>query len=128
LNGRPGAATPPDDDLDVSHPGAGLDGRCSTAIAPTGSGLGVAAGGSDAADAEANDTTTNDRLAMHDTKANAAHAAFALHESRSNFTDCMTFPFRHTGQRCEERRNATRNRPLLVRKVVGRVPTMGTQP
>jgi hypothetical protein len=71
-----------------------LAGGCSTAIAPTASCFSVADGESDPADAEANDTTTNERLAMHDTKANAAHATLALHESRSNFADCMTSSFR----------------------------------
>src|SRR3954462_960662 len=72
-----------------AHPGAGLIGRCSTAIAPGGSGCGLADGGSDAVDAEANDTTTNDRLAMQKTKANAAQATLALDESGSNFSNCM---------------------------------------
>jgi hypothetical protein len=50
-------------------------------MAPAGSGLSLADGGSDSAAAEANDKTTNDRLAKQDTKANAAHASRARHES-----------------------------------------------
>jgi hypothetical protein len=76
-----------------------LAGRCSTAIAPAGSGSSLAAGRVDSADAAANDTTTNDRLAMHNTKANAAQAILALDDSGSNFTDCMTFFLQATGRR-----------------------------
>lgn len=84
-------------EVSCAHPGTGLPGRRPTAIAPDGSGFSPSDG--ESADAEANDTTTNDRLAMQDTKANAAHASLALQESGSNFTDRMTLPSLRTGQR-----------------------------
>jgi hypothetical protein len=70
-----------------------LAGRSLAATALAGSAFGVADGGSDSPDAEANDTTTNDMLAKLNTKANAAQATLALDESGSNFTDCMTSSF-----------------------------------
>ena len=62
-------------------------------MAPAASGFGLADAASAPADADANERTTNDTLARHDTRANAAQATLACEESGSNFTHSMTASF-----------------------------------
>jgi len=100
-------ATPPDGEVKCAHPGTGLARGCLMATAPAGYGFILAGGGFDSPDTEANDRTTNDTLAKQNTKAIAAQATLAPDESGSNFTDCMTSPFRAHGstmKRASERR------------------------
>ena len=66
-----------------AYPGAGLAGRCLAAtVWLLASEFSFATNGSNSPDAEANNTTTNDRLAKLRTKANTAPATFALDFSR----------------------------------------------
>lgn len=62
-------------------------------MAPAPFGFGLADVASAPADAEANDRITNDTLARHDTRANAAQATLACEESGSNFRHSMTASF-----------------------------------